>query len=101
MAYDRTMDRSNVPPDLASRLNQRRRALGLGIKDLVERTDLSRSNLQSLMSGKRSPTPAVAEKLIAALELDDDFAAELRSLEGSRYQSGFAQGEVKLSDNTA
>lgn len=95
------MGNSKVPIDLASRLNARRRFLGLSTKDLANHTGLSRSNVDSLLSGKRSPTPAVAEKLIKALDLDDDFAAELRTLRGSRYQSGFAQGEIKLTDDSS
>ena len=62
--------------------------------------DMSRSNLNSLLSGKRSPTPPVAEKLIRALRLDDEFAEELRSLDRSDYRSGFAQGPIKLTDET-
>lgn len=99
--YDRIMEKANVPLDLASRLNTRRRSLGLSVKELAIRTDLSRSNLESLLSGKRSPTPAVVERLIGALDLDEAFADELRSLKGSRYQSGFAQGPIKLTDDTA
>lgn len=99
--YDRIMEKAKVLMDLVSRLDTRRRSLGLSVKELAIRTELSRSNLASLLSGKRSPTPAVAEKLIGALDLDDSFADGLRSLMGSRYHSGFAQGPIKLTDHTA
>ena len=85
--------------DLASRLNARRRWLGISTSEMARAMDMSRSNVNSLMSGKRSPTPAVAEKLIETLRLDGELADELRSLDRSDYRSGFAQGPVKLTED--
>jgi transcriptional regulator with XRE-family HTH domain len=85
-----------VPADIASRLNARRRELGLSVGELASRLGVSRSNVEALMSGKRSPAPGVAEALIRALELDEGFAAELRSLDESQYRSGFASGPIRL-----
>ena len=85
-----------IPLDLSSRLNQRRRDLGFSTGDLARVAGLSRSHMEALMSGKRTPTVPVSEKLIAALRLDSDFADELRTLTESRYKSGFAQGPIRL-----
>ena len=48
------------------------------------------------MSGERSPSGAVAEKLIDALALDETIAAELRSLGSSEYRSGFETTPIRL-----
>ena len=85
-----------VPLDISSRLNARRRELGLSVGDLASRLGMSRSNVEALMSGKRSPTPGVVEGLIRALELNEGFAAQLRSLDESQYKSGFASGPIRL-----
>ena len=81
------MGQLNVPLDLSSRLNRRRRELGISAADLARRTDLSRNHVESLLTGKRTPTPTVAEHLIRVLDLDDELADALRSLEGSHYKS--------------
>jgi transcriptional regulator with XRE-family HTH domain len=90
------MGARHIPADLGARLNARRRALGVSMAGLATTTGLSRSHVSSLMSGKRSPSPSVAEKLIEALELDDSFAAELRTLPGATYRSGFETDPIHL-----
>lgn len=87
---------TSVPSGLGSRLNTRRRALGMSVGELARRTHVSRSNIHALLTGKRSPTPEIGERLIEALELDDELANEIRALKGSVYRSGFACGDVPL-----
>lgn len=96
--YAEGMGQINVPLDLSSRLNRRRRELGMSVAELARRTDLSRSLVHALMTGKRSPTPAVAEPLIRVLEIDGELAETLRSIGVSRYESG-EMGEVILTKN--
>ena len=94
------MGDSGIPLDLSSRLNQRRRDLGMSTGHLARATGVSRSHMEALMSGKRTPTVPISEKLIAALRLGSDFAAELRTLTESQYKSGFAQGPIRLTRET-
>lgn len=42
----------------------------------------------------------MADKLIRLLRLDEDLAEEIRSLDTSDYRSGFAQGPIKLTEET-
>jgi predicted transcriptional regulator len=84
-----------IPPDLASRLNAARRRAGLSVGTLAKRCDISRATAHELITGKRTPSRAVAGRLIAVLGLDEETAAQLFQA-GSRYVASAESGIIDL-----
>jgi transcriptional regulator with XRE-family HTH domain len=64
---------ATVAPERAPRIGPRvralREAMGLSLRDLAERSDVSAPMLSQVERGETSPTLAVAEKIAAGLEL--------------------------------
>lgn len=84
-------------PDFGARLNVARQRQGISVVRLAELIDLSADNVRELLNGKRTPTPAVAERLARALDLDEDLTDQVLSVAGGRWTSSFGSGEVHLS----
>ncbi len=90
------MGETHVSLDLASRLNASRRRRRMSVRRLARVCGISRSHVHELLTGKRIASPAIAERLIDALELDEAMAAELRALPAQRYISVFGSSELRL-----
>jgi transcriptional regulator with XRE-family HTH domain len=67
-------------------LRDRRRALGVSLRGLGARTDLSASFLSDLENGRRIPSEAVAERLAAELGMDGDETLALWGILGERAE---------------
>lgn len=92
---------NEVPaPDLGARLNAARRKRRLSVAEVAEQCDLSRSTVRDLLSGRRTPTPDVAARLLRVLQPEPATAGELGRLSTSRWLSSSGSGEVRVEEPT-
>lgn len=82
--------------DLGTRINRARRSAGLTVGDLARRLDVSRTLVSDIVSGKRSPTPSIAGRLIQILDIDEDTRKALEQLTESTYTSSALDGALRL-----
>lgn len=90
----------SVGPDLGARINRARKRKGFTVGQLADELGLSRSLVSDIVSGKRTPTPAIAISLIAVLDLDDTTRSDLEELTESTYTSSALDAIVRLDRHT-
>ena len=69
---DAGRERRTLDPDLAARLDEARRRLGLTIRDVAFLTSISKSMIGYVVRGERVPCRASAELISKALRLDPE-----------------------------
>jgi cyanate lyase len=70
---------------LAHAIRAGKDATGLSWRELAVRTGISRAHLNHLSLGRRAPSHQTTEALIAALDLDEGVAEELRAASVSTW----------------
>jgi transcriptional regulator with XRE-family HTH domain len=66
--------RRHLPPGLAQAVRNSKLTSGLSWRAIAERSGASHSHLVLVAQGKRVPSRQVAQRIIAALDIDDDTA---------------------------
>ncbi len=69
---DAGRERRTLDPDLAARLDQARRRVGLTIRDVELLTGISKSMISYVVRGERVPCRAFAELISKTLRLDSE-----------------------------
>ena len=87
---------TGIPLDLGARLNRARRHRGWSIREMARRCDISRELAHQIFTGKTSPTPDVAERLIDKLGVDMETAPQLRSLPSTQYIAAYGATAIPL-----
>ncbi len=82
--------------DLGAKINKARQRAGLTISELARMLDVSRVVVSDIVSGKRSPTPGIAHRLVQILDLDETIRQDLAELAESTYTSSVLDGTMRL-----
>lgn len=82
--------------DLGRRINEARRRADMTVGELARQLTVSRTVASDIVSGKRSPTPSIAQRLIELLDFERETEEDLRQMSEATYTSSALDSTMRV-----